>query len=319
MSGPFGLIAGQKVQITGVNVGGSTAQNAYDGTFTIKSVVGDPMFTYDAKVNVGSGGTGGMAANALGGRQRSMVNSIEYKFNEQVTLAGGGAAFTIAPVSGPATISTGSVAGTTVTINTTAAHNFHLGDAFNIVTSGGNGSFDGNFVITTIPSTTSFTYTNASATGTVTGGTVTLLNITANYTNPSGDLKTYVLTFSVPAVPSAIVGGSITDGGYNLTVNLPSVTLVSNGAHPATSDHSADVFYRLFGDSKGTGSGSVNSLQDAARIKKALGSSANDPASSAAYVAYFDYDLNGTINSLVDYSQFKKRLGQSLSGFTPTI
>jgi len=110
---------------------------------------------------------------------------------------------------------------------------------------------------------------------------------------------TWVITFTGG---TGVTGHSIADGVYDTAMTDGSIS-------------QNDTFYRLFGDSKGTGTGSVNSLVDNARFKKALGSANGQ----AAYVAYFDYDANGTINSLVDFAQFKKRLGTAFSGFTPTI
>jgi hypothetical protein len=118
---------------------------------------------------------------------------------------------------------------------------------------------------------------------------------------------TWVVMFS----GSSVIGNSIADGVYDITLHATAVT--SNAAGATLASDQTDTFYRLFGDIDGNQQ--VNSLVDHTRFKAALGAAAGQ----AAYVAAFDYNANGQINSLVDYSQFKKRLGQSFGGFVPTI
>jgi hypothetical protein len=124
----------------------------------------------------------------------------------------------------------------------------------------------------------------------------------ASILSPDGGF-TWIVTFAsgTSATPGNAVGDSIADGVYD--INLTGTATASN------------TFYRLFGDSKGTGTGSVNNLTDYTRFKKALGTTS--PA--AAYNAWFDFTGKGAINNLVDYTQFKKRLGTAFSGFTQTI
>jgi hypothetical protein len=72
----------------GVNVPG------YNGAYVITAVTSANSFTYTAATSGLAAGTGGTAKNALGGNQRSMVESLVYTFNHPVSLADG--AFNIA-------------------------------------------------------------------------------------------------------------------------------------------------------------------------------------------------------------------------------
>ena len=80
-----GFYVGELVQIS--NVG--TAE--FNGTYAVASVIDATDFTYtDANFDTNSPGSisnGGTAVNALGGVQRSMVDSVVYQFNQAVTLA----------------------------------------------------------------------------------------------------------------------------------------------------------------------------------------------------------------------------------------
>jgi hypothetical protein len=81
-----------------------------------------------------------------------------------------------------ATVSTASVLNGIATITTLAAHNFNVGDTITIasVVSSGPGSYNGTFTITTVPTTTTFTVSNASLPGTYTSGGTVTMTISAN-------------------------------------------------------------------------------------------------------------------------------------------
>ena len=82
-----GFYVGELVAITGVGTA------AFNGTYTVASVIDSTDFTYtDANFDSSSPGSisnGGTAVNALGGSQRSMVDSVTYVFNQAVTLGTG--------------------------------------------------------------------------------------------------------------------------------------------------------------------------------------------------------------------------------------
>jgi hypothetical protein len=132
---------------------------------------------------------------------------------------------------------------------------------------------------------------------------------TVNYSSPDGGV-TWTLSFS----GAGVTGGSIANGVYDITVNNGSVTVNSTGA-VLFDPPALDTFYRLFGDSKGTDTGSVNNLTDFTRFKAALGSNVGQPA----YKAYFDWNSDGTINNLVDFTHFKADLGETFGGYTKTL
>jgi hypothetical protein len=176
---------------------------------------------------------------ALDGAQRSMVDSIVYKFNQPVTA--GANAFSIA---------------------------LHP----DVTVDGQSGQTVG-----TLP--------------------------TLNWSTPDGGI-TWVVTFS----GNGVVGNSIADGVYDITLNHTAVTGSSGQALAADQ---TDTVYRLFGDLQGNGT--VNAA-DTRQLSKAFGTTSG----SAGYLAALDYDANGAINA-IDSSQFKKRFGTVYSGFTPTI
>ena len=78
-----GLYVGELVAINGVGTAG------FNGTYAVTAVLDSTDFTYtDPTANLGNS-NGGTAVNALGGSQRSMVDSITYQFNQAVTLSAG--------------------------------------------------------------------------------------------------------------------------------------------------------------------------------------------------------------------------------------
>src|SRR5438034_767143 len=112
-----------------------------------------------------------------------------------------------------------------------------------------------------------------------------------------------VLTF----VGTEIVGGSLADGSYTLTVRADRVhdrwgrQLDGDGDGTAGGDR-VDGFIRLFGDSDGDG--------DVDRLDRDLFRSAfNTSAGEAGYLWYFDFDGDGDVDGR-DNGQFNRRFGQ---------
>jgi predicted outer membrane repeat protein len=135
-----------------------------------------------------------------------------------------------------------------------------------------------------------------------TGQTVGTLP-TLSWSSPDGGV-TWVVTFS----GAGVVGGSIADGVYDITLNHAAVT---DAPGQALAADRVDTFYRLYGDTNGDQS--VNGT-DYFQFKNAYGTSSGQ----SGYLAYLDYNADGLING-TDYFQFKQRYGMSFSGFTPTI
>jgi hypothetical protein len=110
-----------------------------------------------------------------------------------------------------------------------------------------------------------------------------------------------VLTFT----GSDLVGGSLADGRYTLTVRADRVhdrwgrLLDGDGDGSAGGDR-ADVFSRLFGDADGDGD---VDRQDRDRFRAAFKTAA------AGYLWYFDFDGDGDVDGH-DNGQFSRRFGQ---------
>lgn len=118
--------------------------------------------------------------------------------------------------------------------------------------------------------------------------------------NPSGDHRTFVLTFS----GTPVVGGSLADGIYDLRVVASKVHAGTvNGVSMAANFSFA--FHRLYADAQGNKS--VNA-QDFGVFRTTFGTSSGQ----AGYKWYFDYDANGVINNL-DFNHFRQEFGNSFA------
>ena len=104
-----------------------------------------------------------------------------------------------------------------------------------------------------------------------------------------------VLTFS----GADIIGGSLVDGRYTLTVRADPVHAADGQTLAA--DH-VTTFFRLFGDSNGAG---AVDFEDLRRFATTFGKRAGDPG----YLACFDYNGDGRVD-LGDLAQLLLRLGQ---------
>lgn len=116
----------------------------------------------------------------------------------------------------------------TVTITTTAAHGFKVGEYVTIVvtTVVGATSFDGTFVIASVPSTTTFTYAQTAANDTGGGGTATYpSNI---ITQVPAAVNTSGQQFAI-AAQTPPQGRTVT-WGHTYTVAPDAVTIVLQGA-----------------------------------------------------------------------------------------
>lgn len=118
--------------------------------------------------------------------------------------------------------------------------------------------------------------------------------------NPSGDQKTFVVTFTDPTIE----GGSLWDGIYDLVVHNALVKDLFN-TRPIGTDPT-QTFHRLFGDSDGDRDVDAN---DSARFQASLNSVLGD----ANYRSFFDYDNNGVINMTIEQLEMKKRLRKTFT------
>ena len=133
---------------------------------------------------------------------------------------------------------------------------------------------------------------------TLASGAITLYNTTSSYaettaySNPSGDGKTWLVTFS----GSDIVGGSLPNAVFGLTVHAADVSGITLGSDVVW------AFHRLFGDINGDGT--VDSTDLAAFT---LAFAGYDPA--------FDANANGVMDNF-DLGDIRRDLGTTYT-YTP--
>jgi regulation of enolase protein 1 (concanavalin A-like superfamily) len=134
-------------------------------------------------------------------------------------------------------------------------------------------------------------------------GTAPTANWAAIGPDGSGASTQWVVTFSGPGV----VGNSIANGVYDITLNSAAVAAESNPMATVAS-RPTDTFYRLFGDFNGD---EVVNVSDEFQFSKALNT----------YTPIFDYNGDGTVN-LADEFQASKSFtsgGFVGGGFVTTI
>jgi Calx-beta domain len=107
-----------------------------------------------------------------------------------------------------------------------------------------------------------------------------------------------ILTFS----GTGVIGGSLADGRYTLTVRADHVS--SSGAPAAMAADYTFAFFRLFGDGNGDG---VVDIDDLLAFASAYGSGSGAPS----YVPWFDYDADGVID-VNDLLAFADRYGTGI-------
>jgi hypothetical protein len=112
------------------------------------------------------------------------------------------------------------------------------------------------------------------------------------------------LTFS----GAGIIGGSLPDGHYTLTIHgnlvhdaATGLALDGAGTGTAGSDH-VETFFRLFGDADGDGH------VDLADLELFIGTFGKH-AGDAGFLAYFDYNADGRVD-FGDLVQLLRRLGE---------
>ena len=128
------------------------------------------------------------------------------------------------------------------------------------------------------------------------------VGVTTAVANPSGDGRTFVLTFAGPGAG----GGSLPDGVYDLRVAaakvrdraVPVITLAADAAF---------AFHRLFGDADGDGD-----VDNADRFD--LRSTTNKRVGHAAFKPYFDYDADDDVDN-ADLFQVRSRRRIAFTGY----
>ncbi len=230
-----GFTTGQIVVIAGVT------DVSFNGTFTIATVPSTTTFTYPQTGPDASSGSGIVANNTV----TWSVNDVAGGNSTVGTITTSGlyTAPAVVPAAITATIAaSGAVrSSNVVTITTTAAHGFIVGQTV-VIAGVTDVSFNGTFLIATVPSTTTFTYTQAGTNATSGGGTASGTTVTVKATSTADTTKNATATVSldsgirVSVAPlSASVGLSETlqflatvTGTTNTTVNW-SVNDVAGG------------------------------------------------------------------------------------------
>ena len=139
---------------------------------------------------------------------------------------------------------------------------------------------------------------------TQTSGTISPYTVSvASVTNPTASTTAVALTFS----GSAVVGGSIADGRYTLSINGNSITgsngvkVDAAGTGTAASTGTTN-FFRLYGDVDGDNGVSINDFNGFAASFGSLNGQAN-------FNTFFDYDGDNGI-SINDFNEFAGRFGK---------
>src|SRR5712692_1872079 len=202
---PHGLTQGQTVVISGVT------DTNFNGTFIIASVPSTTTFTYS---QIGADATSGNGS-VFNINVKWFVNDVEGGNATFGTITTGGLYTAPAALPPPATATiaaNGAVrASNTVTITTTATHSFVVGQA--VVISGvTDASFNGTFSIATVPSTTTFTYSQTGANATSGGGTVSSFAVTVKAVSIADNTKSATAVVSI-------------DSGIQISVKPTSATV----------------------------------------------------------------------------------------------
>ena len=183
---PHGYIVGMSILIAGVT------DASFNGTFTIASVPTTTTFTY-AQTAANASSSGGTAALPVADRRPvdpyfvpSFSWTVDNWGEDLLAVASSdgrllrwGYGEAIAAQVGFSNI-TSAVSATNVTTITTALyHDFRVGDTV-IVSGVTDTRFNGTYVVTSVPTVTSFTYSNPMPNATSSGGTVIHPNVPTN-------------------------------------------------------------------------------------------------------------------------------------------
>ena len=110
------------------------------------------------------------------------------------------------------------------------------------------------------------------------------------------------MTFSGPGV----LGGSLPDGVYDLTVVAAKVYAGSAGG-PAMAADARLAFHRLYSDADGDGD---SDNADLFQMRSTYGKTAADPA----FKPFFDYDADGDVDN-ADVFQVRSRRTKEFKGY----
>jgi Tfp pilus tip-associated adhesin PilY1 len=246
---PVNFTNGAFVTLSGNSV------NAYNGTFTVSNVnTSARTFEINASGNpgTGSGGTATVTNTINSTTARATVTAHGFTSGQSITIAGATPAqfngtfgitkidndtftYNLASASGDATGTiTASGNTTTATAITAAAHGLAVGNTVNIFGATPSG-YNGAFTVATVPNTTTFTYTVASAlsdaTGTLQmtrGGSTTVTVTTATAHGFSNGNTISIANSNVSGYNGSFTIGGVTSNTFTYTTSSVLPTNTSN-------------------------------------------------------------------------------------------
>lgn len=188
----------------------------------------------------------------------------------------GGGTYSVTPTTAVSTGSSGSPANQ-VTVTTSTAHTISAGDTVTLASwTGGTGTINGTWIVTGVPSATSFTFTAAGTSGTFTAGTVTAngpYNITYTTYNTAAGTGTPVL-----ANHGFVVGATVNITGTTVSAGSLDNANATIVAVPSTSTFTIQSEY--------SGTGSNVTATTVAASASTVKSGVINSAAATGYVTY---------------------------------
>jgi len=236
-SGPHQFIQGETVTVAGVD-------SNFNGSFIITEIPSENQFRYAAtRTNARSIVTKTMASDVVtlttAAAHGFVLGELVNVSGVDISLNGG---YTISAI--PTTtrfsyrrqrateknISVKSVSGTTVTLTASQNHGFIVGES---VTIEGDATLNGSYVITTLPSATTFTFTKS---GLTTLSPTSVSNVTAK--SKTREIKSRELIGNVATITTTNTHGII----IGETVTITGIDATFNGTYTVTSIPTANTF-----------------------------------------------------------------------------
>jgi DNA-binding beta-propeller fold protein YncE len=235
-----GLTINQIVTISGVS------DTSFNGAFLIATVPSTTTFTYAQTAVDATSGGGSVTTSAA----KWFVNSVEGGNSTFGTISTNGlytAPSALPPATTVTIASNGAVrSNNVVTITTTAAHNLVVGQEVTIagVT---DTSFNGIFFVETVPSTTTFTYTQTPLT-IATNGAVRSSNVVTITTTSAHRL----------VVGQMVIISGVTDSSFNGTFTVASVPSGATFTYPQTASNASSGGGAVSASNATSGGGTVS-------------------------------------------------------------
>jgi YVTN family beta-propeller protein len=207
---PHGLGPAQIVTISGVS------DSSFNGTFAIATAPSTTTFTYAQTGSDATSGGGTVSTSAV----KWSVSGVEGGNTTFGTISTTGlytAPAALPPATTTSIASSGAVrSNNVVTITTTAAHNLGVGQVV-IISGVADTSFNGTFSLQTVPSSTTFTFSQTASNATSGGGTVSSTAVQVKVVSVADSTKSDTAIVSV-------------DSGLNISVSPKTATVGTSEA-----------------------------------------------------------------------------------------